>query len=136
MSYREKMAWLTFVCMALAYTLYFGLIATRPPGTMIDILILFGSISGTQALVVIAGSIWITMRAEQRGADERDKAIARRGATIGYYVLMTGTILVGVVMPFSETPWKIVNSALLALVIAEAVRLIVVLTSYRRGWHG
>ncbi len=47
-------------CLALAYTAYFGLIARRPLGTVMD----------------------------------------------------------SVVMPFTETPWKIVN------------------TSYRRGWHG
>jgi hypothetical protein len=40
------------------------------------------------------------------------------------------------VMPFSEPAPKIVNTALLAIVIAEAVNHILVLLSYRRGWHG
>jgi len=35
------------------------------------------------------------------------------------HLLMAGTILVGVAMPFSEPPWKIVNAALLAVVLAE-----------------
>ena len=51
-------------------------------------------------------------------------------------MLIVGMILVGVVMPFTEPAWKIVNTALLAIVIAEAVCQIVVLVSYRRGWHG
>ena len=40
------------------------------------------------------------------------------------------------VMPFSEAPWKIVNAALLAIVLAEVTHQAVVLLSYRRGWHG
>ena len=45
-------------------------------------------------------------------------------------------IVVGVVMPFTEPPIKIVNTALFGIVLAELVGLIVVVTSYRRGWHG
>jgi amino acid transporter len=139
-AYREKTAWLTLVCMALAYSLYFTLILLRPAApTLIDILWLFGTIAGTQAIVVIIGSIVLALRAKgenRRPADERDKAIARRGATSAYYVLMAGMILVGVVMPFGDPAPKIVNTALLALVIAEAVRLVIIVLSYRRGWHG
>ena len=88
---------------------------------------------------MIVGSIVIAVMARKEAgapADERDRAITRRGTTVGYYVLIVGMILVGVVMPFTEPAWKIVNTALLAIVIAEAVCQIVVLVSYRRGWHG
>ena len=70
------------------------------------------------------------------GPDERDRAIARRGGNVGYFVLLTGTILVGVVMPFTEPAAKIVNTALLAIVVAEVVRYVLIILSYRRGWHG
>jgi uncharacterized membrane protein len=139
MAYREKTAWLTFLCMVVAYSIYFPLIAMRPPGKMFDIILLFGSVASVQAIIVIAGHIVLAVRSRKEAkspADERDRAIERRGATIGYYVLLTGMILVGVVMPFTETPWKIVNTALLAIVIAELVRHIIVILSYRRGWHG
>jgi hypothetical protein len=69
-------------------------------------------------------------------ADERDRAIARRGASIAYFVLMIGVIVVGCVMPFSHHGWEIINAALLALVTAEIVRYGTVVLSYRRGWHG
>ena len=45
-------------------------------------------------------------------------------------------ILVGIVMPFSDRGWQIVNAAFLAIAVAEAVRLAVIILSYRRGWHG
>jgi hypothetical protein len=140
MAYRERTAWLTLVCMALAYTVYFSLVALRPTAmTLFDILWTFGTVSATQAVVVIVGSIALALNAgpaANRDADERDKAIARRGASAAYYVLMVGMILVGVVMPFGDPAPKTVNTALLALVVAEGVRLVIMVASYRRGWHG
>lgn len=142
MAFREKTAWLTLVTMVVAYTLYFtmiGLAGRTGEPHLFDIIWTFGPIAAAQGLVVIAGSIFIAFqsRGEARApADERDRAIARRGANIAYYVLLVGMILVGVVMPFTETPYKIVNTALLTVVLAEAARYIIVLVSYRRGWHG
>lgn len=139
MAYREKTAWLTLACMVVAYGIYFPMMALREtPPTLFDILWAFGIIAGLQAVAVIVGSIVLAIRTEPaaRRADERDRAIARRGASAGFYVLMAGTILVGVVMPFTEPAPKIVNTTLLALVIAQAVSLVLVLASYRRGWHG
>lgn len=147
MAYREKAAWLTLICMVLAYGVYFPMMALREtPPTLFDILWSFGIIAGAQAVAVIIGHIVLAF--QERGsrsvwpwvriasADERDRAIARRGASAGYYVLMAGTILVGVVMPFTEPAPKIVNTALLAIVISQAVSLVLILLSYRRGWHG
>ncbi len=140
MAYREKTAWLTLVSMMVAYTIYFGLILLRPtPPGLFDIIWTFGAIASIQAVVVIIGSIVLAVRHSGEARippDERDRAIARRGASRGYYILMVGIIIVGVVMPFSDPAPKIINTALLALVIAETVRLIIVVLSYRRGWHG
>lgn len=139
MAYREKAAWLTLVCMLIAYGIYFPMMALRAtPPTLFDILWSFGIIAGLQAVAVIIGHIVLAIQTDvaARRADERDRAIARRGAAAGYYVLITGTILVGVVMPFTEPAPKIVNTALLAIVISQLVSLGLILLSYRRGWHG
>ena len=141
MTYREKATWLIFASMVIAYTLYFGLIlAGHPAGRqMFPMLWLFGSIAATQALVVVLGYAILAMRtprAERARPDERDRAIGRRGAAAAYYVMMAGMILVGVVMPFTDTGVRIANSALFAIVLAETVNCAVVLASYRRGWHG
>ncbi|WP_447750763.1 hypothetical protein [Sphingopyxis fribergensis] len=141
MTYKEKTSWLILVAMVLAYGLYFGLvIAGHPAGTsLFAMLWLFGPIAATQGVIVIIGSIYLAIEARKSPRariDERDRAIAARGARASYYVLMAGTILVGVVMPFSEPAIEIVNTALFAIVLAELVGLLVVVTSYRRGWHG
>ena len=141
MNFREKTAWLTLASMTIAYTIYFGLIiAGHPAGReMFPMLWLFGSIAAVQAVVVIAGHIALAMttpKAERKRPDERDRAIHRRGAAAAYYVMMAGMMLVGVVMPFTDTGVKIANAGLFAIVLAEAVNGAVVLLSYRRGWHG
>lgn len=140
MAYREKLAALNFAAMALVYTVYFTLVATRPPvPRLIDMLWLFGIAAPVHAMLVGFIGYAIKLRAGKEGAappDERDRAIARRGRSIAYLVLLSGTILVGVVMPFSEAAGKIVNTTLLVIVIAELVNQGVILASYRRGWHG
>lgn len=141
MTYTEKTNWLTLATMVAAYSLYFGLIiAGHPAGSdRFAMLWLFGTIAATQAVVVIIGYIWLAIAARRLPrprVDERDHAIAARGAKAAYYVLLTGMIVVGVIMPFADPPIHIVNTALFAIVIAELIRSIVIVTSYRRGWHG
>jgi hypothetical protein len=138
MAYREKLAWVHFAAMALVYSVYFTLVATRPPvPRLIDMLWLFGVAAPIHALLVGIGTFAIYPWKERAApADERDRAIARHGRSIAYLVLMAGTILTGVVMPFSEAPGKIVNTTLLVIVIAELTCQAVILFSYRRGWHG
>ena len=141
MIFREKTAWLTLASMIVAYSLYFGFIlAGHPAGReMFPMLWLFGSIAATQAVAVIAGTLALllaTPKADRKPADERDRAIGRRGRAAAYYVMLVGMILVGVVMPFTDSGVKIANAALFAIVLAETIHSIVVLASYRRGWHG
>jgi uncharacterized membrane protein YozB (DUF420 family) len=142
MAFREKIAWLTLVTMLVAYGIYFGIVGPAAgfgEGHMLNIVWSFGIVATGHAVAMIIGSILLTVRATKEGsaqADERDRAIARRGATVAYYVLLAGMLVVGMMMPFTEPPWKIVNAALLAVVVAEIVHTAVVLLSYRRGWHG
>ncbi|MEA3016733.1 MAG: hypothetical protein QOI38_1455 [Sphingomonadales bacterium] len=142
MAFREKIAWLTLATMLEAYIVYFGFVGPAVgfgERRMLDIVWSFGPVAAAHAIAVIAGAIFIAVTAKKEArarADERDRAIARRGATIGYYVLIVGMIVVGAIMPFTEPAWKIVNAALLAIVLAEIVNNAVVLLSYRRGWHG
>lgn len=138
MAWREKLAWLSLVSMVAAYGTYFALILHAPRSTVAS-LALFGAITVAQAMVTIVASIALALGAvaEARApADERDREIGRRGARIAYFVLLVGMILVGVVMPLNTSGMRIVNTALLALVIAEVTRQAVVVASYRRGWHG
>lgn len=142
MAFREKIAWLTLVTMLLAYGVYFGIVGPAfgfGKADLVHIIVSFGLVAAAQAVVMIVGSIVLAIlgrREANAPADERDRAIERRGTMAGYYVLIVGMIVVGVVMPFTNPPWKIINAALAAIVIAETVHQVFVLLSYRRGWHG
>jgi hypothetical protein len=142
MAFREKMAWLTLGTMLVAYGVYFGLVGPAAGfgrHDLLDVVWSFGPVALAHAAAMAIGSIAIVLTSTKEArapADERDRAIVRRGSTIGYYVLLVGTLHVGVVMPFTEPSWKIVNAGLLAVVLAEVVRDGVILLSYRRGWHG
>jgi cytochrome b561 len=141
MAFQERIEWLTLLAMTIAYGIYFSLVAAYPAGpSLMETLWLFAKVSLVHVAVVSICSLFLAItnakEAQARG-DERDRAISRRGASIAYYVLLTGVIIVGVVMPFENPPAaKMVNATLLVLVIAESIRHVVMLISYRKGWNG
>lgn len=142
MAFKEKIAWLSLVAMVVAYGIYFALAVPLVRGggaPTLQLILLLAGVLTAQAVVVTAASIVIAVHAggEARApADERDRAIARRGAAVAYYVLMVGMVLVGCVMPFNNKGWVIINAALFVLLVAEVTRYGLIVTSYRRSWHG
>lgn len=139
MSYREKIAWLSLIAMAVTFGPYFAIVAmgTLPARPLPDIhhLVLFGVAAVVQGLIVGAGYLVVaraTDKADRTPPDERDLAITRRSTSFAYYVLILGMIEVGVVMPFNSSGWTIIHAALFMIVAAELVRLGVVVFSYRR----
>ncbi|MCA1196581.1 hypothetical protein K9B35_01230 [Sphingomonas sp. R647] len=143
MAYREKLAWLELIGMVIAYGGYFIAvgIVDPAPGRLetLTYVALFGAASVIRLLIL--GSGWLFLRAQMGSdarakPDERDRSIARRGASTGYYVLMGLMLWVGVVLPLTDSGWAVANAALAAIIIAEIVRDIMVVISYRRGWHG
>jgi hypothetical protein len=138
----EKTAWLAIAGMVIGYGGYFIAIAIderNGTATFLRFFALLAIASLVRALIEGIGHAVLAARARAEGQtrpDERDRAVARRGAATAYYVLMGGMMVVGMFMPFTNSGWEIVNSALLALAISELVRCFVVVRSYRRGWHG
>ena len=138
MSYREKIAWLSLIAMAVAYGSYFKLVPSSPsswePLPHLHPLGLFALASIVRMLILGAGYLYLwlgTPREERPPLDERDRAIEHRSIGAAYYVLIAGMILVGCFMPFSSTGWTIVNAAIFWIVAAEVVHYSVVVASYR-----
>lgn len=139
MPFREKFAWLSLAALAVAYVPYFAVVASGTyddaPAPNFPLLILLAAVSVLRC--VILGGGWLILRARapedaRMPPDERDIAISRRAMTSGYYMLTAGMILVGGIMPFTETAWKVANSAILMLVLSEALVHAVTVSSYRR----
>lgn len=142
MTYREKMSWLTFTTMLIAYTVYFGLVGPSfqfGQNRLIDIVFGFGPVAAVHGIVValISLILWLkTGRAERARPDERDLAIARQAGMVGYGILLVGLIWVGAVMPFYAERWVIINCALGFTVLAELSRDAFIILRYRGAWHG
>ncbi|MBP7093851.1 MAG: hypothetical protein KBB72_07350, partial [Candidatus Kapabacteria bacterium] len=63
-------------------------------------------------------------------ADERDAVIERQSYRAGYFVLLTGIIIVGIYKPFVESGWSIVNDSICIVFITEVVRDTIIVRNY------
>lgn len=141
MPHRERVAWLSLIAIALTFGPYTLFITTSPPTAPLPDLrtmAFFAATTLSQALLLGIGHLWIRARWPEDArlpADERDRAIAQRAVGAAYHVLIVGMILVGCVMPFVATGWKLVNAAALTIVLAEIVHYGLTVWSYRKGRH-
>jgi membrane protein YqaA with SNARE-associated domain len=140
MPYREKLAWLSLVGMALCYGPYFVFIHQSPlldqPLPNFTLMILFAGAAVGNAVWVLLGRLLlrvITPRDDSGPADERDQAIDRRASTVAYYVLIGCALYVGCYMPFTSSGWHIVNAMVASVVVAEFLRYAMIVAGYRRG---
>ncbi|WP_426687490.1 DUF2178 domain-containing protein [Rhodanobacter ginsengiterrae] len=139
MSPLEKRAWLTLWSMCPVYVVYFTL-RIGFPDVMTSLLERFGLlalIASLHAVGYVAGLLVMKYReaGENLLEDERDHAIDRHAARIAYFILLTGIIVVGMVMPFNKSGWELVNTALFFIVLTETVRNVLIVRGYRQQHH-
>lgn len=136
MSAFEKRAWLALWSQCPPYLVYFLIQGAWPTWltTFQERIACLAVVAGVHAVAYLTGLL--VMKRQERGEplllDERDRAIDGRATRTAYFVMLTGMIVVGVVMPFGDTGWKITNTALFAIVLAETVRYALIVTGYRR----
>lgn len=139
MGFRERLARLSLLSMAIPYAPFFLWVQLCPPTAPLpdwSSLVGFGITATCHGLLRGFGELWLRWRcgADARmPADERDQAIANRAARIAYFTLMAGVILVGVVMPFQAAGWRLIHATIAAIVLAEVVHDGVIAWSYWRG---
>lgn len=139
MSYREKIAWLTLASFVVAYGPYFtvvglGVIPSAPLPNLGQ-MGLFAATAIAQMMILGLGRLYLCSKGAEEArcpADERDRAISYRARNVSYYVLISGMIVVGCVMPFTAAGWSIVNAALFMIVTAELVGYGFIVVSYRK----
>ncbi len=139
MSYREKIAWVSLIAMALPYGFYFTMVSLNAPVGQdlpnLPMLRLFVITALTHAIILGVGYVYLRKKSPQDARaplDERDIAIKHRAIKSAYYVLIAGMILVGCIMPFTESGWSIVNPALLMIVISLVVCDSLIVYNYRK----
>jgi len=140
MPYREKIAWLSLLGMAVCYGPYFAYTYQSPlldqPLPNLKLMALLAAAAGGNGVWTLLGRLVLrlTTPPDDRGpADERDQAVARRATTVSYYVLIGLALYVGGFMPFTSSGWHIVNAMIASVVIAELTGYALVVQGYRRG---
>lgn len=136
MPFREKAAWLALFAMAVTVGPYFTLAAMDglPAGTWAK-LGAYGVAALAQLAILGAGHLWLRWQAPDEAKapeDEREQTITLRARTLSYYVMLSGFVWVGVIMPFGASGWRITNAALFMIVAAEVVHYASVIFQYRR----
>lgn len=137
MPIKEKFARIWLATMVVTYTAYFTAVAIMGDTTFWTQIAMFAATVAMQVIVI--GTASAVLEFKHRGgpkADERDLAIDRKATRVSYHILMVGMILVGCVMPFSESGWKLFHAAVLSIAIAEIVRHGLIVSMYHRGLHG
>ncbi|WP_430391184.1 hypothetical protein [Dyella sp. 20L07] len=135
MSPIQKRAWLNIWSMCPVYCLYF-MVQFLAPGllpTMMARIGFLAIVAGFHAVTYVSGLL--VFKRQEKGEslleDERDRGIDARATRVAYFVMLAGMILVGVVMPFGDSGWKIVNAALFFIVLTEGLRSALILMGYR-----
>ncbi|HEV7660774.1 MAG TPA: hypothetical protein VGO55_13125 [Allosphingosinicella sp.] len=81
-AFREKIAWLTLVTMAVAYGVYFGIVGPAAgfgERRMLDIIWSFGLIATGHAVAMVVGAIIIAVTATKEAQARADELSYRRG---------------------------------------------------------
>lgn len=139
MSALETRAWLQLWAMGPPYAVYFALQLVFPGWFdslgVLQRLACFAATALTHAAITLTGMAVLKRKEHGEGplVDERDRAIEGRATLVAYYTLMAGMIVAGVMMPFRDSSWKIVNTALLAIVVAEMLRHLLIALAYRKA---
>ena len=135
MSPFESRAWLALWSMCPPYAVYFAIqLGSRGwPVTMWQRIVCLGVTALVHAAIAAAGLLLLMRR--QRGerlfADERDQGIDARATRGAYWLVFAGAVVVGMMMPFKDSGWRIVNATLLLLVLTETLRNTLIVVGYR-----
>jgi hypothetical protein len=129
MSFREKIVWVTFVVILLAFGIYFAEIAHKlitghrdgisPPALFAVLVVIVVVVEIVAHVLIAAGSPQDAKAAK----DERDRFIALKSTRPAFFVLLAGTFLSIGTMHLGASVWQLANCVLLSIWIAELTRL-------------
>jgi hypothetical protein len=138
MSFREKSAWISFVLIFCAGSIYFAhvigaLITHTGYGRLVWLFVAL--VIGLVLLeVVLHTAIAVQAPGEARSPkDERERLIGMKATHIAFPVLLVGALCANLPMHFGGGRWEMSQAILFAVVVAELVRFGAQIVYYRRG---
>lgn len=137
LSWREKTTALYLASQVVCFGPYFVYLALLKGQSLpvLEQLLGYGITTLSQLTLLGLGHWWLRRRFAKEAyqtADERDLVIDQHATRRAYGILMTGMIITGCVMPFSDPPQAIFQAAVFFLVLSEASRNVMVLWAYHR----
>lgn len=134
---KEQFAWVWLSTMLVTYAAYFTSVFTIGETTALTQIGLFAATTVVQVLVI--GTVSAVIAVRHKGgpkSDERDQLIDQRATRAAYQLLICGMIVVGCLMPFNNSGWRIFHAAVFSIAVSEIVRHGLMVTMYRRGANG
>ncbi len=132
---KERFARVWLYALLVVFGLYFCALQLEGPQQNLSFLQRIGQLAvalGSLGAIAIGTRLYECLRgATMEAEDERDRAIELRAASYAYYVLMTGIIIAGCIMPFEHSGWELVHASLGAIALAEMVHAYFVIRGYR-----
>lgn len=140
MSFREKSAWISFICLLLLTVAYFAGMHHHPHDAeghdLINPLHMALAIFSAFALLQIVLHLIVVVQAPKDARtpkDERERLIELRAARVGFYALVACVLVAMVLFHVHGQAWTLMNSLMLAILIAWLIKLGTELVLYRRG---
>lgn len=137
MPIKEQFARVWLITMLVTYAAYFAAVLVVGETTPLTQIGMFATTVVVQVIVI--GTASTVMEIRHKGgpkSDERDQMIDQRATRVAYQLLIYSMIVVGCLMPFSNSGWKIFHAAVFSIALAEIVRHGLIVSMYRRGWDG
>jgi hypothetical protein len=140
MSYREKSAWISFACLLLLTVAYFAVMHHHPHDAegrdLINPLHLVLGVFGAFLLLQVVLHLIVVAQAPKDARtpkDERERLIELRAARVGFYALVVGEFAAMALFHAHGRTGILMNTVLLAILIAWLMKLGTEVTLYRRG---
>jgi hypothetical protein len=140
MSFREKSAWISFICLLLLTVAYFAGMQHHPHDAeghdLIDPLHMALAIFGGFAVLQVVLHLIVVAQAPKDARtpkDERERLIELRASRVGFYALVVGALVAMALFHVHGRPWTLMNTIMLAILIAWLIKLGTEVVLYRRG---
>lgn len=136
-SFEEKSTWLTLAGLVGVFAVYFtlagrmlaaGVTAVAPYVPLLAVTIVL------LVVLVVVGHVAVAIVHRRHETDERDRLIEWRSESRSGWILATGAVTAIFALALPIAPAWIANGLLLALFLSEAVKQVLKLVDYRRGF--
>ena len=140
MSFREKSAWISFVCLLVLTALFVFSMNHHPHDAeghdLISPLQMMLFVFGTFALLQIVLHLIVVAQSPKDARtpkDERERLIELRAARVGFYAVVVCELVAMASFHVHGRPWMLMNTLMIGILIGWLIKLGTEVTLYRRG---